>query len=94
MQDAQPNLFTRDDTFFGICQGIGEDLGINPFWLRLPFIPLLFFWPVETVAGYAAAGVIVLATRVIFPTPRPASAEPINVEVGAEVEAETVPLAA
>ena len=75
MQDAQPNLLTRDDTFLGICQGLGEDLGINPLFLRLPLIPLLFFYPVQVVGGYLAAGVVVLATRLVFPHPRNAAAE-------------------
>lgn len=71
MQDAQHNLLTRDDTFLGICQGLGEDIGINPLWLRLPFVPALFFWPVETIAVYLGAGVLVLGTRLVLPAPRP-----------------------
>ena len=31
------NLFTRDDTFFGICEGVGEDFGFNANWRRLAF---------------------------------------------------------
>lgn len=102
MQDVQGNLFTRDDTFFGVCQGLGEDLGINPNWLRIAIPAPLFFYPAETVAGYAVAGLLVLLTRLIYPNPRAAAkAEPRTVsapepvlETVANTEAEEVPLAA
>lgn len=74
MQNAQPNLFTRHDTIFGVCEGLGEDLGFNPLWLRLALPLLLFINPVATLAGYAAAGAIVFATRLLVPNPRPAIA--------------------
>lgn len=61
------NLFTRDDTLFGICEGLGQDLGFNPLWLRLAFLPALFFFPKLTFGIYAALGLIVLASRTIFP---------------------------
>lgn len=28
---------------FGVCAGIGDYLGINPLWIRLVFLFLLFF---------------------------------------------------
>ncbi|HWH17160.1 MAG TPA: PspC domain-containing protein [Allosphingosinicella sp.] len=102
MQDVQANLFTRDDTFFGVCQGLGEDLGINSNWLRMAIPVPLFFYPLETIAGYLAAGLLVLALRLIFPVPLRAAAgeaetlparEPA-LDSGSEVEAEKVPLAA
>lgn len=66
-------LFTRDDTFFGICQGLGEDLGIHPDLLRLALVGPLFFFPVATIGGYFAAGLVVLAVRLLVPV-RPQSA--------------------
>ncbi len=63
------NLFTRDDTLFGICEGLGQDLGFNPLWLRLAFLPALFFFPKLTFAAYAALGLIVWASRTLFPAP-------------------------
>ena len=84
MQTAQPSLFARPDTFFGVCQGIGEDLGFNPNYLRLALPLLLFLYPVATLAGYAAAGAIVFASRWLFPEPRLAS------DSGAHADSEAV----
>ena len=71
MDTARPSLFARDDTFFGICQGLGEDLRVNPDLLRVALIPALFFYPVQTLAAYFGAGTIVLLSRLLFPaTPR------------------------
>ncbi len=95
MQDG--NLFTRDDTFFGVCQGLGEDLGISPNLFRLAIPVPLFLYPVETMGVYFAAGVVVLLTRLAFPTPRvrtsqaaeavPVAAEPVP-EAAEKAEAE------
>ncbi|WP_158702992.1 PspC domain-containing protein [Allosphingosinicella vermicomposti] len=71
MNIAKQNLFTRDDTFLGICQGLGEDLGVSPDIFRVAMIPALFFFPVQTLLAYFGAGVVVLLSRLIFPaTPR------------------------
>jgi phage shock protein PspC (stress-responsive transcriptional regulator) len=67
----KPSLFARPDTMLGVCQGLGEDLGINPNWLRLALPLPLFINPAMTVAVYLAAGVVVLLTRLIFPDPTP-----------------------
>ena len=71
----QTNLLTRDDTFFGVCQGLGEDLGINPNWFRVALALALFVSPLGAVAAYAAGGVLVLASRLLVPHRRSASAE-------------------
>jgi phage shock protein PspC (stress-responsive transcriptional regulator) len=69
MHNVQPSLFARDDTILGVCQGLGEDFGFNPLFLRAA-IPLpLFFYPVETVGGYAVAGMVVLLSRLLVPNP-------------------------
>lgn len=69
------NLFTRDDTLFGICEGLGQDLGFNPLWLRLAFLPALFFFPKATFGIYALLGLIVYASRALFPAPADADAQ-------------------
>lgn len=76
MSNRQPSLFARDDTFFGICEGLGEDLGINPLFIRLIFVFALFFNPAMTIAAYFGTGVLVLASRLVFPRPRLASPSP------------------
>ena len=70
MQANQGNLLTRDDTILGVCQGLGEDLGFNPLWLRIAFAVLLYLNPVAAIGGYFGLGVIVLATRLLVPNPR------------------------
>ncbi len=74
MQNKQPSLLTRDDTFFGICEGLGEDLGVHSNFLRLALAGMLFWNPAAAVGTYAAAGVIVLLSRLIAPNPSPAFA--------------------
>ena len=99
MQSEQPNLFTRDDTFFGVCEGLGEDFGIHPNFLRVVLAGAMFWNPLIAAAVYAAAGLIVLATRLIVPEPKPArvmeaarATEPA--EAAASAEPEPVALAA
>ena len=67
MHNDTENLFRRRDTFFGICEAVGQDFGFNPLWLRLALIAPLFFFPVQTIAAYFGLGVIVLASRLLFP---------------------------
>ena len=98
MSNRQPSLFARDDTFFGICEGLGEDLGINPLFIRLIFVFALFFNPAMTIAAYFGTGVLVLASRLVFPRPRlaqpaaqaeapAAAAKPAQAEAERELEA-------
>ena len=97
MTTPQPSLFTRPDTFFGICQGMGEDLGIHPDLFRVAFGMAFFFAPLATLATYFALGLVVAATRTFFPVPSTLeSAVPLNaVDPTVVVEPpEALPLAA
>lgn len=67
MTDAKPSLFARDDTFFGVCEAIGQDFGFNPLILRVVFGVALLINPVVVIATYLALGVAVLASRLAFP---------------------------
>jgi phage shock protein PspC (stress-responsive transcriptional regulator) len=78
------NLLTRDDTFLGVCEGLGEDLRIPPTLLRLGFAGLLFWNPVASIVLYLALGALVALIRWLAPDPRVAAAP----EAGAEAEAE------
>src|SRR5688500_11050130 len=86
MQDRQPNLFTREDTMFGVCQGLGEDLGLNPLWLRLALTGFLFLNPIAAIGTYVAAGAIVFGSRWLFPNARVASAAPAESTAPAAAE--------
>ena len=83
----QPSLIARDDTFLGVCEGLGEDLRIPSSLLRLGFALALFFNPLAAVLAYLGAGVLVALSRLIAPNPRIPLPEP---EAQAEAQAETV----
>lgn len=93
MNDVQPNLLTRDDTFFGVCQGLGEDLGFHPNILRIAFGVALLWNPAVVIGAYAAAGAVVLATRLLVPNPPVPQAAPAEAEPET-AQAEPLPLAA
>ena len=63
----ETNLLTRDDTFFGVCQGLGEDLGISGNWFRLALALTLFFSPLGAVVAYAVGGLLVFTSRMLVP---------------------------
>jgi phage shock protein C len=88
MQALPRNPFTREDTLFGVCEALGEDFRFNPLLLRVAFGAGLFLNPVIAIGGYAAAGVVVLISRLVSPNPR----RPKPVVVEAEAQAiETAP---
>lgn len=75
MQTARLNPLTRDDTFLGVCQAIGDDFGFNPIFLRLAFALPLLYAPVATLAAYFGLGLVVLASRLLSPNPKARKAE-------------------
>ena len=89
MDNETTNLFRRRDTFFGICEAVGQDFGFNPLYLRLAFIAPLFFFPVQTFAGYFGLGIVVLASRLIFPAKSAAAVQPVlSMTEGSEPQAD------
>lgn len=91
----QPNLLTRSDTMFGVCQAIGEDFGFNANWLRVALAAGLFFNPVAVIGAYVAMGATVAFSRWMAPRPIAAEAvvEPVTIAVE-EREVEQMALAA
>ena len=90
-------LLTRDDTFLGICEALGEDLGFNANILRVALAVSLLWNPLAVVGVYAALGLVVLVSRLLFPNPRPATtaqAGPAPAEANDTAEPEQVALAA
>jgi phage shock protein PspC (stress-responsive transcriptional regulator) len=86
-QDDQGNLFMRDDTFFGVCEGLGEDLRIPSNLFRIAFALGFFFSMQATLITYLALGVLVLVSRLIFPRPRAArraETQPVEIKPQAE----------
>lgn len=86
MENETTNLFNRRDTFFGICEAVGQDFGFNPLWLRLAFVAPLFFFPVQTFIGYFALGGVVLASRLLFPAKSASTAAPALTTVETPVQ--------
>lgn len=81
------SLLTRDDTLFGVCAGLGEDLGFNPLYLRILFAVSLLWNPAAAVGLYAGLGAVVALSRWLAPAPKAAEAVP-PVSAGAPAEAE------
>lgn len=95
MQNDQPNILNRSDTLLGVCQGIGEDLGFNPLWLRLALTAMLFLYPLWALGLYAALAAVVATSRWLFPAPRRAApVEPAREAAAVEDVEENLPLAA
>jgi phage shock protein PspC (stress-responsive transcriptional regulator) len=80
MQDSDTNLLLRDDTMLGVCQGLGEDFGFNPIWLRMAFGALLLINPIAVVGTYLGLGVLVATSRLAFPARRGATAAVVTPE--------------
>lgn len=70
----QPSVFARDHTILGVCEALGEDLGFNPVFLRVPLAVCLLLNPWAVVATYAGLGVLVAFTRLVAPAPRQTAA--------------------
>ena len=84
MQSSQPSLLMRDDTFLGVCEALGEDLGFHPNYLRVAFAVALLWNPVAAIGAYAVAGAIVAFSRLVVRDKRPAAVHP-EVEAGETV---------
>jgi len=84
---SQANLFFRQDTLFGACQGLADDLGINALWLRVPLAASILYDPAVAAGIYAVLCVVVFATRMIWPVKAAKIATAAAVPAAAEVEA-------
>ncbi len=82
-QDETTNLFFRNDTLFGVCEGLGEEFGFNANWLRVPFAAGVLWNPMAIVGIYLALGIALALARWTFPKPRAAAATP-QVDAGNE----------
>ena len=72
--ERQPALPFRSDTFLGVCEAIGQDLGFNPNWLRIPFAAMILWNPEVIIAAYLGLGVVVATARWFFPAAQKAPA--------------------
>ena len=87
MENTQSSLFARDDTFFGVCEALGQDFRINANVLRVAFALGFFFSPVAAVGLYLALGTVILVSRWLVPDPKTAAPAPVeSVKADAEQE--------
>jgi len=58
----------RSYTLLGVCEAIGEDFGFNANYLRVPLgaIVVVNIW--AALAAYVVLGLVVLASRLLFPS--------------------------
>jgi phage shock protein PspC (stress-responsive transcriptional regulator) len=84
-QENQIALPLRSHTILGICEAVGEDFGFNPTFLRVPFAAIVLYSPLIAVGAYFGLGLVVLASRLLFPK---AKSETAVVETPAHVHEE------
>jgi phage shock protein C len=68
--EAQVNqvaLPLRSHTILGVCEAVGEDFGFNPVLLRIPFAASVVYSPMLAIGAYLGLGLVVLASRLLFP---------------------------
>jgi phage shock protein C len=64
----------RTHTLLGVCEAVGEDFGFNPIFLRVPFSMVVLYSPTIAIGAYLALGLIVMASRLLFPNAAKAQA--------------------
>jgi phage shock protein C len=78
-QDNQVALPLRSHTILGVCEAIGEDFGFNPVLLRVPLAAIVLWSPLMAIGIYLAIGVVVLASRLLFPKAKPSTTATLEV---------------
>ena len=77
-QESYVSLPLRQHTIFGVCEGIGEDFGFNPIYLRVPLAAMVLWSPTIAIGTYFLLGALVLVSRVVFPRSNAAATQPAN----------------
>ncbi|MAW99797.1 MAG: hypothetical protein CMN72_09145 [Sphingomonas sp.] len=67
MQRVTTSLLRRSDTLLGVCEGIGQEFGFNPNWLRIVLAVSMIWNPEMVLAAYAVMGIAVFAARLVMP---------------------------
>ena len=84
----------RSHTIFGACEGLGEDFGFNPIFLRIPLAAMVLWSPVIAIGTYLALGVVVLASRLLFPRAKADSASVAPAHADNDEAGREIPIAA
>lgn len=75
-QENQVALPLRSHTILGVCEAIAEDFGFNPIFLRIPFAASVLWSPMWAIVAYLGLGLVVFASRLLYPKAKPAPVEP------------------
>ncbi|HVF92773.1 MAG TPA: PspC domain-containing protein [Sphingomonas sp.] len=67
MPTSSSPLFDRPDTFFGVCEGLGQDLGFNPNILRIMLGVAVLWNPAVVLTTYVVLGAVVALSRWCYP---------------------------
>jgi phage shock protein PspC (stress-responsive transcriptional regulator) len=67
IMSVQSSLWNRPDTLLGVCEGIGQDFGFNPIFLRIALAASILWDPKIAIGTYFALGLLVAASRLLFP---------------------------
>ncbi|HVU29364.1 MAG TPA: PspC domain-containing protein [Sphingomicrobium sp.] len=76
--ENQIALPLRSHTILGVCEAVGEDFGFNPTFLRVPFAAIVLYSPLIAVGSYLALGLVVLASRLLFPKAKAEATQPAH----------------
>ena len=55
------------NTLLGVCEGIGQDFGFNPLFLRVALAATILWDPKVAFGAYFLLGLLVAASRLLFP---------------------------
>ena len=83
MSSVRPSLWNRPDTLFGVCEGLGQDFGFNPIFLRIALAASILLDPKIAIGTYFALGLLVAASRILFPNQVVASSKEAGLAVDA-----------
>ena len=78
VQENQVALPLRSHTILGVCEAIAEDFGFNPVLLRVPFAASVLWSPIWAIVAYLGLGLVVLASRLLFPKAKPARQQAVT----------------
>lgn len=89
MQFSRNSLSLRSDTMFGVCEALGQDLGISANWFRIAFAVGVIFNLEYAVLAYIGVGALVLVSRLVYPSRAVAETEttPVVIQSDAPVPA-------
>ena len=90
MQVSRGNLFTRSDTMFGVCEGLGTDLGFPPNLLRITLAVMLLWNPTVTLGIYFGLGIVVMISRLLVRAPKAGKTAPAVAERAPAASNETL----